>query len=63
MAKRHNRDSRIIDADEMLKKSGFKMPSPEVLRHQSELLAEKDCRFKRFTQFGPLASMVKSLKK
>jgi len=32
------KDSRIIDADELLKASGFKMPSKEVLAMQAELL-------------------------
>lgn len=35
------KDSRIIDADELLKASGFKMPSKEVLAMQAELLEDE----------------------
>jgi len=55
--KRHG-DDRIIDADELLERSGFVMPSPKVLRLQTEQLAGEDLLARRGTQFGPFSFML-----
>ena len=54
--RRHSRDNRIIDAEELLKKSGFKMPDPEVLKHQENQLTGEEHLARMLTQFGPLSS-------
>jgi len=52
--KRHRRN-RIIYADELLKKTGFKMPSQEVLRlWREEGTADVPLEI-RLQQFGPLS--------
>ena len=57
------RQSRIIDADKILKKGGFKTPSSKVLRYQDEFRAGKEFFRRRFIQFGPLTSGVEPLGK
>jgi len=52
--RRHRRE--IIDADELLKKSGFKMPGPEVFQHQLEQLEGEELLIRNLKQFGPLSS-------